>query len=311
MDTAEFVARGRDACAEFGKGQLDDGKWERFAALLTYVPQGDGTARAGRRGAQGLGGARRRGRRTPPALPLGAAQGGPRRGPPARRGRAGRALADHHGEAVRHRPRVGRGPQQRGAPDLRRVADLPDRPLPRQGGGAEHPRVPLRQRPLRADLEPQLHPARADRRTRDARPRGPYVVLRVHRRLPRHGGHPPDAGARVHGDGAADLAAAGTDQRREAQGVPLDEADRAARRRPRPVRRLPRQGGGRGVLRHRDLHRPADRDRQLALGRRPVLPAHRQEARRGRPGHLDRVQGAAALDVPRRGRTPACRVPTT
>ena len=42
MDTEEFVERGRDACAEFGKGELDDGKWERFAAMLTYVPQGDG-----------------------------------------------------------------------------------------------------------------------------------------------------------------------------------------------------------------------------------------------------------------------------
>ena len=33
----------------------------------------------------------------------------------------------------------------------------------------------------------------------------------------------------------------GADQRREAQGVPLDEADRPARRRARPVRRLPRR----------------------------------------------------------------------
>ena len=105
--------------------------------------------------------------------------------------------------------------------------------------------------------------------------------------------------------------AAGPDRRREAQGVPLDEADRAARRRPRPVQRLPRQGGGRRLLRHRDVHRAQGRDRQLALGRSPVLPAHRQEARRGRPDHLDRVQGAAADDVPARAPTPACRVPTT
>ncbi len=103
----------------------------------------------------------------------------------------------------------------------------------------------------------------------------------------------------------------GPDRRGEAQGLPLDEADRAARRGPRPVLRLPRQGGGRGVLRHRDLRRAQDRDRQLALGRRPVLPAHRQEARRGRPHHQHRLQGAAALDVPRRARTPACRAPTT
>ena len=53
---------------------------------------------------------------------------------------------------------------------VRRRADLPHRPLPRQGAGAEHPRVPLRQRPVRADLEPQLHRPRADRRARDAGP---------------------------------------------------------------------------------------------------------------------------------------------
>ena len=47
--------------------------------------------------------------------------------------------------------------------------DLPHRPFPRQGAGAEHPRFPLRQRSVRADLEPQLHRPRADRRARDAR----------------------------------------------------------------------------------------------------------------------------------------------
>ena len=64
-----------------------------------------------------------------------------------------------------------RDAERRAARGLRRGADLPDRPLPRQGGGAEHPRVPLRQRPVRADLEPQPHRPRADRRARDARPR--------------------------------------------------------------------------------------------------------------------------------------------
>ena len=49
---------------------------------------------------------------------------------------------------------------------VRRLPDLPDRPLPRQGGGAEHPRAALRQRPLRAALEPQPHRVRPDRRAR-------------------------------------------------------------------------------------------------------------------------------------------------
>ena len=42
IDTAEFVARAHEACSEFGKGELDDGKWERFAEMLTYVPQTQG-----------------------------------------------------------------------------------------------------------------------------------------------------------------------------------------------------------------------------------------------------------------------------
>ena len=40
------------------------------------------------------------------------------------------------------------------------------------------------------------------------------------------------------------------------------------------------------------------RDRQLALGRRAVLPAHRQAHGRGRADHLDRVPRAAEEHVP-------------
>ena len=92
-------------------------------------------------------------------------------GAPARRGRSRRALAHHHGKAVRHRPRERGVAERQAARGVRRGADLPHRPLPRQGAGAEHPRVPLRQRPVRADLEPQLHRPRADRRAGDAGPR--------------------------------------------------------------------------------------------------------------------------------------------
>ena len=84
---------------------------------------------------------------------------------------AGRAQPDHHGEAVRHRPGVGADAERRAARGVRRGADLPHRPLPRQGGGAEHPGLPVRQRAVRADLEPQPHRPRADRRAGDARAR--------------------------------------------------------------------------------------------------------------------------------------------
>jgi glucose-6-phosphate 1-dehydrogenase len=43
------------------------------------------------------------------------------------------------------------------------ATDLPDRPLPGQGSRAEHPGVPLCQRAVRADLEPELHRPHPDR----------------------------------------------------------------------------------------------------------------------------------------------------
>ena len=163
---------------------------------------------------------------------------------PARRGRAGRAQPDHHGEAVRHRPRERPRAQRRAARGLRRGADLPHRPLPRQGGGAEHPRLPLRQRPLRADLAPQPHRPHPDRRARGARPRrsGPTSTRPPAPtatwwsptssrcwRSPRWSRRPRSSRG---------------DQRGEEQGLPVDAADRAARRRARPVRRLPRRVEG-------------------------------------------------------------------
>ncbi len=49
----------------------------------------------------------------------------------------------------------------------------------------------------RADLEPPVHRARADRRSGDPVRERPARLLRADRRLPRQSGDPPDAGARV------------------------------------------------------------------------------------------------------------------
>ncbi len=64
-------------------------------------------------------------------------------------------------------------------------------------------------------------------------------------------------------------------------------------------------------FRHRDVHRAQGRHRQLALGRRSDLSAHRQEDGRGHPHHLDRVQRGSPKHVPAgiRGRDPGSRPP--
>ena len=83
------------------------------------------------------------------------------------------------------------------------------------------------------------------------------------------------------------------------------------RRGPRPVHGLPRRGRRRTGLRHRDVHRAEGRHRQLAMGGRAVLSAHRQADGRGHADHLDRLQGGAADDVPGRLRRRARRARTT
>ena len=184
---------------------------------------------------------------------------------------------------------------------LRRGADLPHRPLPRQGAGAEHPRLPLRQRPVRADLEPQLHRPRADRRARDA---GPRQALRPSTSRPA-----PTATwwSRTCSRSSAFMA---MEPPTALEPQPISEEKNKvfrsmlpiepARRGARPVHRLPRRGGRRPGVRDRDLHRAEVLHRQLALGRRAVLPAHRQAPGRGPAHHLDRLPRAAEEHVPGR-----------
>ena len=188
-------------------------------------------------------------------------------------------LANRDGEAVRHRPGERGVAERAAARSVRRGADLPHRSFSRQGAGAEHPRVPLRQRLVRADLESQFHRPCADRCAGNARPGQARRLLRSDRRLSRHGRHPPVPDPRLHGDGAADRARADADQRGEEQGLPQHAADPAGRCRARPVHRLSGRARGRQRIGNRDLHRAEMQHRQLALGRRAVLPAHRQAAR--------------------------------
>ena len=85
-----------------------------------------------------------------------------------------------HREAVRPRPRQRPGPEPRRLAGARREPGLPDRPLPRQGDGPEHPGPAVRQRDLRADLEPAARRVGADHRGRGGRhgrrPRAPTTT---------------------------------------------------------------------------------------------------------------------------------------
>ena len=189
---------------------------------------------------------------------------GPRSRAPRRR------LAPHrHREAVRPRPRLGEEAQPRGRQGLPRVAGLPHRPLPRQGDRPQPAGLPLRQRHLRAALEPTLRRPRADHRGRVDRHREPRRLLRGDRRVTRRPPEPPAPARQPRRDGAAGDVRGGRAARREGQGPARDRQSRglARQRRARPVRPgLGRRDAGAGL--------PG------GAGRRPASPRRRRSSRR-------------------------------
>ena len=121
---------------------------------------------------------------------------------------------------------------------------------------------------------------------------------------PRAEPHAPAAVPALHGAAGALLRRRGA--RREGQGAARDRApDARSRARTTTVRAqysagtvggeevpgLPRRGGRARRLAHRDLRRAAPGGRQLALGRRADLPAHRQAP--DAQGHRDRRHAEA------------------
>ena len=190
---------------------------------------------------------------------------------------------------------------------LPRGRDLPDRPLPRQGDRPEHARAPVRERDLRADLEPPVRRPRPDHRRRVDRDRGARRLLRARGRDPRHLPEPPPAAARAHRDGAADRLHLRLGAQREGEGaaraahagaeVGRARPVRARLRRGRGGRRVPRGGGRRGRLDDRDVRRGEALRRQLALGGHAVLRADGQAARAARDDDRDPVQARSAPAV--------------
>ena len=105
-------------------------------------------------------------------------------------------------EAVRHATsQEALAAQPASALGPRRVAGLPHRPLPGQGDGPEHAGLAVRERHLRADLEPQLHRLRADHRGGGPRDRSARGLLRRGGRAARPGPEPhaPAAEPALHG----------------------------------------------------------------------------------------------------------------
>ena len=150
-------------------------------------------------------------------------------------------------EAARPRPLERADHQPRAAPGVRRGLDLPHRPFPRQGAGAEPALLPLRQLDHRAGLEPRPRRERADHHGGEVRRRGPRPAVRGTRRGARRGAEPPARGAGHPRHGAAGRHGRRGAARREDEGAARRPAPGAPRHRARPVRGLPRRGrrGGR------------------------------------------------------------------
>ena len=109
------------------------------------------------------------------------------------------------GEAVRLRPASPPSELNDLVDDVFTAAGrVPDRPLPGQGDGPEHPGAALRQRAVRAGVELQLRRLGADHHGRGRRHRHPGRLLRRDRRRPRRAAEPPAAAARAGRDGGAD-----------------------------------------------------------------------------------------------------------
>ena len=239
---------------------------------------------------------------------------------PASRPRTGRALPPRRDrEAVRRTTWPARAAlNDERAPRLRRAPDLPHRPLPGQGDGPEHPRLPVRQRHLRAGLEPPATSTTC--RSRWPRRSASRAAARFYE----------EAGALrdmvqnhmlqvlcARGDGAAGVVRRRGRARREGArccaSVPAAAADVptscAASTRPGIVdgkaraAATARRRASRPTPTPRPTSRRALAHRQLALGRRAVLPAHRQAAAEARHRDRDPVQARAAPAVlVRRGR---------
>ena len=188
-------------------------------------------------------------------------------------------------EAVRPRPGVGGGARRRAAPVHRRVAAVPDRPLPREDGRRRDHAPPLPERDPRADLEPEPGRSGRDHDGRVVRRRGSRPLLRPGRCVARRRRQPPDAGGGGSRHGGAVALRRGHTQELGRRALPLGRRGEAGELCAWPVRRLPLDRRRRRELDHGDVRGAPARDRELALVGCPVLHPDREAAAR----HADRV----------------------
>jgi hypothetical protein len=171
MTDAEFAGYCRT-----GVAGTDNRRWADLVANARYVHGGYDDPATYQRLAELLAGVRRAaadGRQSGlllrhTAAAVRADRDQPRQGRP-ERPRRRRLRPGGHREAVRVGRDERRGPLRRPVDGVRRGADLPHRPLPGQGDGAEPAGAAVRELDLRAHLEPHLGGQRADHRRRDPR----------------------------------------------------------------------------------------------------------------------------------------------
>ena len=193
MSDEEYRAFAHGALIEHVKAEeIDPAELERFVGAAVLRVGRRQVGRGLRRPQDGAG----RQRADPHLLPGGGALAVRRHRREGGHARPGDSqCADRRREADRPRPGVGESAERPDRHGLRRAADLPHRPLSRQGDGAEPDGAALRQRALRAAVELRPHRPRADHGGRDRRPGRPRRLLRQGRRAARHGAEPHPAAA--------------------------------------------------------------------------------------------------------------------
>ena len=187
-------------------------------------------------------------------------------------------------EAVRAGPRLGAGAERDAARRFRRAGHLPDRPLPRQGAGAEPPVLPLRQLLPRADLESQLHRSVQITMAESFGVKGRGAILRGGRGDPRRRAEPSAPGGGLLA--MEPPAGSDTEAIRDAKAQVFGPCGRS---KPADVvrgqfRGLPERGRASRPIRRSRHSRRCDCTRFVALGRRPVPDPRRQAP----PGHRHR-----------------------